>query len=52
MTHRKHKKIPAPSGAGIFLIEEVWVISLPQNQHIISISDLRERVANIMQTRK
>ena len=26
--------------------------SLPQNQHIISISDLRERVANIMQTRK
>ena len=28
------------------------IISLPQNQHIISISDLRERVANIMQTRK
>ena len=52
MTHRKHKKIPAPSGAGIFLIEEVWVISLPQNQYIISLSDLRERVANIMQTRK
>ena len=25
---------------------------LPKNQHIISISDLRERVANIMQTRK
>ena len=32
MTHRKHKKIPAPSGAGIFLIEEVWVISLPQSR--------------------
>ena len=26
--------------------------SLPQNQYVISISDLRERVANIMQTRK
>ena len=52
MTHRKHKKIPAPSGAGIFLIEEVWVISLPQNQRDISISDLRTRVANITQTRK
>ena len=52
MTHRKHKKIPAPSGAGIFLIEEVWVISLPQNQYVIFLSDLRERVANIMQTRK
>lgn len=25
---------------------------LPQNQYIISLSDLRERVANIMQTRK
>ena len=52
MTHRKHKKIPAPSGAGIFLIEEVWVISLPQNQQYLCMSNLRERVANIMQTRK
>ena len=26
--------------------------SLPQNQYVISISDLRERVANIMQIRK
>ncbi len=25
---------------------------LPQNQYVIFLSDLRERVANIMQTRK
>lgn len=30
---KTQKKIPAPSGAGIFLIEEVWVISLPQSPH-------------------
>ena len=28
------------------------ITSLPQNQYVIYLSDLRERVANIMQTRK
>lgn len=31
--------------------KDVFIL-LPQNQYIISISDLRERVANIIQTRK
>ena len=30
----------------------IGIISLPQNQRDISISDLRTRVANITQTRK
>ena len=30
----------------------VGIISLPQNQYVIYLSDLRERVANIMQIRK
>lgn len=40
--------------ASIFMMGISLTISglLPQNQYVISLSDLRERVANIMQTRK
>ena len=36
----------------LFAIFFLQAYFLPQNQYVIFLSDLRERVANIMQTRK
>ena len=48
----KRRSVQLIRAARFCLLLFIGVISLPQNQYIISLSDLRERVANIMQTRK